>query len=120
VFVADENVESVIVQRLRDDGHDVIWIAESDPGTSDDSVLALAEDEARLLITSDTDFGELVYRQGRARGGSSSAAGAGQARGWPALRSDRAHTAGPRQPARARASRGGVASASSGRELERE
>jgi predicted nuclease of predicted toxin-antitoxin system len=69
VFVADENVESAIVQRLREDGHDVLWIAESHPGTTDDRVLALAEEQARLLITSDTDFGELVYRQGHARAG---------------------------------------------------
>jgi hypothetical protein len=44
VFVADENVESAIVRRLREDGHDVVWIAESDPGTTDDSVLAIAPD----------------------------------------------------------------------------
>jgi predicted nuclease of predicted toxin-antitoxin system len=69
VFVADKNVESVIVQRLRDDGHDVIWIAESDPGTSDDRVLAIAGAQARLLITGDMDFGEIVFRQGRARAG---------------------------------------------------
>jgi len=69
VLVADENVEAAIVRRLREDGHDVVWIAESDPGTSDDRVLALAEREDRLLITGDTDFGELVYRQGRARAG---------------------------------------------------
>ena len=69
MFVADENVESAIVRRLRDDGHDVVWIAESDPGTTDDSVLALAEAQARLLISGDTDFGEIVFRQGRARAG---------------------------------------------------
>jgi predicted nuclease of predicted toxin-antitoxin system len=69
VFVADENVESAIVRRLRDEGHDVIWIAESDPGTTDDSVLAIAQAQARLLITGDTDFGEIVFRQGRVSAG---------------------------------------------------
>jgi predicted nuclease of predicted toxin-antitoxin system len=69
VFVADENVESAIVRRLRDDGHDVVWIAESEPGTTDHSVLAIAEAQTRLLITGDTDFGEIVFRQGRATAG---------------------------------------------------
>jgi predicted nuclease of predicted toxin-antitoxin system len=69
MLVADENVESAVVYRLRRDGHDVIWIAESDPGTTDDSVLAIAEAQVRLLITGDTDFGEIVFRQGRARAG---------------------------------------------------
>lgn len=31
MFLADENVESLVVQRLRSDGHDVLWIAESAP-----------------------------------------------------------------------------------------
>jgi hypothetical protein len=31
VFVADENGEPAIVRHLREDGHDLVWIAESDP-----------------------------------------------------------------------------------------
>jgi predicted nuclease of predicted toxin-antitoxin system len=69
VFVADENIESAIVARLRDDNHDVVWIAESEPGTTDDRVLAIAEEQQRVLITGDTDFGVIVFRQGRARAG---------------------------------------------------
>jgi hypothetical protein len=42
VFVAGENIDSAIVRRLRDDGHDVVWIAESEPGITDDRVLAIA------------------------------------------------------------------------------
>jgi len=51
------------------DGHDVVWIAESEPGITDDRVLAIAEEQSRVLITGDTDFGELVFRQGRANAG---------------------------------------------------
>lgn len=69
MFVADENVDSAIVRRLRDDGHDVVWIAQSEPGITDDRVLAIAEEQSRVLITGDTDFGELVFRQGRAKAG---------------------------------------------------
>ena len=69
MFLADENVESAIVGRLRGDGYDVLWIAESNPGATDDNVLAIAAAQARLLITGDTDFGEIVFRQGRAKAG---------------------------------------------------
>lgn len=69
MLVADENVDSAIVRRLRDDGHDVVWIAESEPGIADDRVLAIAEEQSRVLLTGDTDFGELVFRQGRVQAG---------------------------------------------------
>jgi predicted nuclease of predicted toxin-antitoxin system len=35
------------------------------PGIPVDSVLAMANREASLLLTADKDFGELVFRQGR-------------------------------------------------------
>ena len=69
MFVADENIDSAIIRRLRGAGHDVLWIAESAPGSSDDQVLTIAEQQARVLITGDTDFGEFVFRQGRASAG---------------------------------------------------
>ena len=60
--VADENVDSEIVRRLRADGFDVIFIAELDPGITDEVVLAKRLDTNSLLITADKDFGGLVYR----------------------------------------------------------
>jgi hypothetical protein len=53
------------VDRLRRDGHVVRYIAEMEPGISDDRVLELANEEADVLLTVDKDFGELVFRQGR-------------------------------------------------------
>jgi predicted nuclease of predicted toxin-antitoxin system len=64
-FLADESVDRQIVDRLRQDGHAVRYIAEMEPGVSDDIVLDLAYQEADLLVTADKDFGELVFRQGR-------------------------------------------------------
>jgi len=49
------------VYALRTAGHDVAAIAEDLPGTTDDPVLDRAVRERRVLITEDTDFGELVY-----------------------------------------------------------
>jgi predicted nuclease of predicted toxin-antitoxin system len=65
-LVADENVDGVIVERLREDGHEVSWIAEAAPATSDPRVLEMARSQAAVLVTADRDFGELVFRQGLA------------------------------------------------------
>ena len=62
---ANENIPEACVLSLRSDGHDVLWIREAAPGSSDASVLDRAHAEARLLITFDKDFGELVFRRGR-------------------------------------------------------
>ncbi len=62
-FVADESVDRQIVERLRNNGHSVWYVAEMSPSISDDEVLQLANKDTAPLITSDKDFGELVFRQ---------------------------------------------------------
>ena len=62
-FVADESVDYQIVSRLREDGHEVVYIAETQSGASDDSVLTQANLQKAVLLTSDKDFGDLVFRQ---------------------------------------------------------
>ena len=64
-LLADESVESPIVDRLRDMGHTVRSVAELAPGIDDDSVLDEANRNGALLVTADKDFGELVFRMGR-------------------------------------------------------
>ncbi len=64
-FPADEGVDRQIVERLRLDGHVVRYVAEMEPGISDDVVLDLANARGDVLVTVDKDFGELVYRQRR-------------------------------------------------------
>jgi len=68
-FLADEGVDRQIVDRLRSDGYAVLYVAEMEPGVSDDFVLQLANRESSVLIAADKDFGELVFRQGRSSGG---------------------------------------------------
>jgi predicted nuclease of predicted toxin-antitoxin system len=60
-FLADENIEHPIVEVVRSLGHDVTYIGEMARGVDDEWVLKLANQEQRVLITSDKDFGELVY-----------------------------------------------------------
>jgi predicted nuclease of predicted toxin-antitoxin system len=62
-LLADESVNRQTVERLRQEGHDVLYIAEMEPGISDDAVLARANERGALLLTADKDFGELVFRQ---------------------------------------------------------
>jgi predicted nuclease of predicted toxin-antitoxin system len=62
-WLADECAAAPLVAALRENGHDVVYIAEVAPRASDAEVLRLARDEARLLLTDDKDFGDLVFRQ---------------------------------------------------------
>jgi predicted nuclease of predicted toxin-antitoxin system len=62
-IVADESVDRQIVERLRHDGHEVVFIAELDPGIDDETVLNHSRRANAVLVTADKDFGELVFRQ---------------------------------------------------------
>lgn len=68
-LLADESVDGPVVARLREEGHEVAWIAEETPGQADDAVLARAYGEGVVLVTADKDFGELVYRRRRPHAG---------------------------------------------------
>lgn len=68
-ILADEGVDGPIVEALRQEGHEVIYVAELDSGIDDDTILGLARRERALLVTFDKDFGELIFRQGRAPSG---------------------------------------------------
>jgi len=64
-FLADEGIDKQIVDRLRQDGHRVVYIAEESPGITDDVILEMANQASAVLVTRDKDFGELVYRMNR-------------------------------------------------------
>jgi predicted nuclease of predicted toxin-antitoxin system len=61
-ILANENFPGDAVEALRDQGHDVIWVRTEAPGISDAEVLELAQNQNRILITFDKDFGELAFR----------------------------------------------------------
>lgn len=64
-FLADANIESKVVQFLRNSGYDVKWVLEDNPFLSDEDILEISYKEKRILITNDKDFGELVYKDYR-------------------------------------------------------
>ncbi len=61
-ILADTNIVSQAVRCLRYAGHDVVYVAEfaTDPG--DETLLAQAVQENRVILTKDHDFSTLVYR----------------------------------------------------------
>lgn len=68
-LLADEGVDRPIVKHLREAGFTVLYVAEMEPGISDDEVLNRANQHNALLLTADKDFGELVFRLGRINAG---------------------------------------------------
>ena len=63
-YLADENIPRTTIETLRQAGHDVESIRESQPAASDDTIAAVAARTGRTLITQDLDFGEMVALQG--------------------------------------------------------
>lgn len=62
-LLLDESMERGTATRLRQDGHEVICIWETEPSVPDEAVLARANERGALLVTADKDFGALVYRR---------------------------------------------------------
>ena len=64
-FLLHESSEHRLAAFLQEQGHDVKSIAHDYPNAlSDTEVLELAGRDARILITNDKDFGELVFKRG--------------------------------------------------------
>ena len=63
-LLADESIGKSIVETLRQNGHNVLYISEFAPSIEDKAVLHQANLNRALLLTEDKDFGELVFRQG--------------------------------------------------------
>ena len=63
-LLTNENIPSAVVAGPRDRDHDVFAVKESLRGANDQTILARAQTESRLVITQDKDFGELSFRVG--------------------------------------------------------
>lgn len=56
----DENIPKALGDLLRHAGHEALTVADEGlSGCNDPSVIAAASSEQRLLITFDTDFGDI-------------------------------------------------------------
>jgi len=63
-LLVDVNAGLAIATALRDAGHDVLFAGDLDWRMPDADMLSLANREQRILLTMDTDFGELIYNSG--------------------------------------------------------
>ncbi len=68
-WMADENLERPLIQRLREMGHDVATVPPSNAGEADSALLAQSVQEGRILMTNDKDFAELTFLQQQASAG---------------------------------------------------
>lgn len=60
-FLADECCDFAVVRALRAEGYDVFAVGEVMQSSIDRSLLEMAADGDRILLTEDKDFGWLVY-----------------------------------------------------------
>lgn len=62
-FLVDENTGVFVSRWLQSLRHEVFSVYEQARGIDDDTILKKAFDENWILITSDKDFGEKIYRE---------------------------------------------------------
>ncbi|HEY4774164.1 MAG TPA: DUF5615 family PIN-like protein [Xanthobacteraceae bacterium] len=63
-FLANENFPGDAVTELKAAGHDIVWVRTAAPGSKDEEIVAWAARDGRIVLTFDTDFGELTWRAG--------------------------------------------------------
>ncbi len=61
-FLFDVGVGKLAEETIANDGHDVLAVRDLDPAMTDLDILRLAAQQGRIVVTMDTDFGELVFR----------------------------------------------------------
>ena len=65
-LLADENFDAFVIQALRDSGHDVRAIRETDGGAPDDLVIEIARNETRVFDYRRQGFRGVGLRSGAA------------------------------------------------------
>ena len=64
-FLVDECVGPTAAKWLKQHNYDALSIYDDIPGIDDEAVLHKAVTENRILITSDKDFGEMIFKNKR-------------------------------------------------------
>ena len=68
-FLLDVNASGALAHWLSDQGHDLLMVEEVNPRMADDEVLQWALREKRIIITTDQDFEEMIWREKRQHAG---------------------------------------------------
>lgn len=61
MILADEGLNGYLVKALREEGYELMWIKETNPGMLDEDIIDLARNKNHILITEDKDFGEWIF-----------------------------------------------------------
>jgi predicted nuclease of predicted toxin-antitoxin system len=64
-FLLDVNASGTLSKLLFDLGHDVALVSDVDPKMSDSDILVWAVTEQRIIITTDSDFEQMIWLQER-------------------------------------------------------
>jgi len=62
-FLVDECTGPAVAQWLRLQNHDVVSVFDEIRGADDRDIIKKANEQNRILITNDKDFGDLVFRE---------------------------------------------------------
>jgi len=68
-FLLDVNASGAVARWLIHLGHDVVEVGQKNPGMSDNEILSWAVRESRIIVTTDNDFEEMIWRQGKSHCG---------------------------------------------------
>jgi predicted nuclease of predicted toxin-antitoxin system len=68
-FLIDIGVSKKLEEWLRVSGYDIKAMRDIDPKAEDTKILSVAVSESRMVVTMDKDFGELVFKSGKAHAG---------------------------------------------------
>ena len=64
-FLLDVNTSRVLGCWLQEMGHDVAWVADTDKCMKDEDILDWAVQKQRIIVTTDKDFEEMIWRERR-------------------------------------------------------
>ena len=64
-FLLDVNASGAVARWLIRMGHDVAEVGQKNPSLSDNEILNWAVRESRIIVTTDNDFEEMIWRQGK-------------------------------------------------------
>lgn len=65
MFLANKNFPRPSIKLLRDNGFDVKSIQEEFPGIADDIVMNIASEKSLIILTFDSDYGEIIFKHKR-------------------------------------------------------
>ncbi len=63
-FLTDVNASGILAHWLVQMGYDVAKVGDRDPRMTDDKILEWTLEERRIIVTTDNDFEEMVWRRG--------------------------------------------------------